>query len=84
MPAALDVELLPRADRCPHRQPGGLDQVLQLVPAAQDVVVAVAVTTLVATAAPGPLDLLLRGADEGVGPLQVVAQEVDQAVNVGC
>jgi hypothetical protein len=51
MPAALDVELLPRADRCPHRQPGGLDQVLHLVPAAQDVVVAVAVTTLVATAA---------------------------------
>ena len=53
MPAALDVELISRAGPCPHRQPGGLDQVLQLVPAAQDVVVAVAVTTLVA---PPPQD----------------------------
>jgi hypothetical protein len=58
----------------PHLQLGGLDQVLDVAPAAQ---------TLGLVAAPGPLHLILRGRDERVGLPKVVVQGAEQALDVG-
>src|SRR5437762_4686016 len=73
------LDLATGVGRLSHYQLRGVDQVCDVVSAAQDVVVAL----LVAVDAPRPLDQFLRGGDERIGSTEVVAQGAEKVVNVG-
>ncbi len=84
MPGERSVELIGLVERGPHRELAGLDEVLHAHAVAQDVVeLLLHVALVVVLVVPGLLDLPLCRRDHGIGSAQLVAESVEQLVELG-